>query len=116
MVRSSTVMRGTGDAAGLEMEDIQDHREEAVDDNDEHDGGDDGRCCREPHGRRAPPRLHAPQTADERDQDAEHGALADAYEEVGEAHGAARLLVVLGGAETEHAEPYDRAAQDSEEV
>src|SRR5215471_9079942 len=108
IVRSSTVMRGAGDAAGLEMEDIQDHREEAVDDDDEDDGGHDGRRRREPHGRRAPPRLHAPETSDERDQDAEDRALADADEEIGEVHGAAGLLVVLGGAETEHAQPDDR--------
>src|SRR5215471_6513958 len=110
-------MRGAGGAAlsdaALEMEDIQDHREDAVDDDDEHDGGHDSGRRREADGRSAAPRLHAPETTDQRDQDAEHHALADADEEVGQADGATSLLEILGGAESEHAQSDDRAAEDS---
>src|SRR5262245_36962212 len=120
MVRSATVIRGstegTPGATALEVEHIQDHGEDAVHDDDEDDRGDHGRRCCEAHGGGAPAGLHAPEAADERDQNTEHRALADADEEAGEAHGAAGLLEVLGGAETEHAQPDDRAAQDSEEV
>src|SRR5215831_14080220 len=111
-------MRGAGGAtpgdATLEVEDIQDHREDAVDDDDEHDGGDDSRCGREPDRGGAPPRLHAPEAADERDEDTEHHALADADEEVGQAHRAASLLEILGGTESQHAQSDDSATEDPE--
>ena len=51
------------------MEDIQDHHEDAVDHDDEDDGGDHRRGGGEPDGLGAPPRPHAPETADECDQD-----------------------------------------------
>src|SRR5580765_4004900 len=101
IVRSATAMwegaDATLDAAGLEVKDIQDHREDAVDDDDEHDGRDHGRRGGEAHGRRAPPRLHAPEAADEGNDHAEHRALADADEEARQAHGPAGLLEILGG-------------------
>src|SRR5882724_9323367 len=104
-----------GDAA-LEVEDIQDHREDAVDDDDEHDGGDYSRCGREPDRRGAPPRLHAPEAADERDENTEHHALADADEEVGQAHRAASLLEILGGAAPYFAYSDAGAPENSEQV
>ena len=106
----------TLDAAGLEVEDIQDHREDAVDDDDEHDGRDHGRRGGEAHGRRAPPRLHAPEAADEGNDHAEHRALADADEEARQAHGPAGLLEILGRAESQHAHADHGAAQDPDEI
>src|SRR5262245_18195672 len=120
MVRSATLIRGTGGAVpgavGLEVEDIQDHGEVAVDDDDENDGGDHGRSGREPHGGRAPPGLHTTKAPDERDQDPEHGALADADEEARQADGPPGLLKILDGTEAEHPHPDDRASQDPDEI
>src|SRR5262249_10690859 len=115
IVRSVTVIRGE-DTAGLESEDMQDHGKDAVHDDDEDDGGDHGRGGGEADGGGASPRLHAPKAADQRDQDPEHDTLADADEEAGEAHGVARLLEVLGGAESQHGEAHDGAPQDPHEV
>src|SRR5215471_16934238 len=120
MVRSATVIRGgdgaTAGTAGSEMEDIQDHGEDAVNDDDEDDRGDHGGGGGETDGGGASPRLHAAEAPHEGNEDAEHYALADPDEEAGQTHGVAGLLIVLGGAYSEHAHADDRAAEDPDEV
>src|SRR5262245_16430568 len=104
MVRSWTVMRGTG-AGGLDVEGIEDDREEAVEDDEEDDGGDHRGGGGEPDRGRAPPGLHAAEAAGEGHHHPEHHALADPDGEVGDIDRGPRLLEVLGGAEPEHADP-----------
>src|SRR5262249_55875885 len=120
IVRSTTVMRGgagaTLDAAGLEVQDIEDHREDSVDDDDGHDRRDDGRRSRETHCRGAPTRLHAPKAADEGHDHAEHRALAEADEEARELHGHAGLLEILARPDSQHAPANHTAAHDSKEI
>src|SRR5262249_27807810 len=88
IVSPSTAIRGAGGvsagAAPLEAEDIEDHGEDAVHDDDENDRGDHGRGGRLADGGRAPPRLHPAQAPNECDQDAEDHALADADEKAGQ--------------------------------
>src|SRR5215472_8543701 len=88
IVRSATAIRGSG-VVGLEVEDIQDHGKNAVDDDDEDDRRDHRGRRREPNRGGAPARLHASEAADERDEDAEHAALDHTDEKVRQVHGAA---------------------------
>src|SRR4029450_10092220 len=88
---------------------------DAVDDDDEHDRGNHRRGGGQSDRRGAPPRLHAPEAADQRDHDAEHRRLAEADEEAGQTQGASGLLEILGEAESEHPHPDDRPAKNPDE-
>src|SRR5438309_9507312 len=97
IVRPLTWMRG----AWSEADDIEDHREHPVEDNEQ----DDRRHVRGSRGQAdgggAAPRLHPTQTAGERHHDAEHRALGDADQEVAHVHGVAGLLEVLDRPQTQ---------------
>src|SRR4030095_7883494 len=105
-------MRGTE----LEAEDIEDDREDPVEDDEPDDRRHYCRGRRQADRGRAATRLDPSQAAGERDNYTEHRALDDADQEVTHVYGGPGLLEVFCGTQTQHAETDDAAAQDTHTV
>src|SRR5882724_8438764 len=105
-------MRG----ARLEAEDIEDDREDPIEDDEPDDRRHHRGGRRQADRGRAAARLHPAEAAGERHDHAEHRALGDADQEVTHVYGRASLLEILGVTQAQHAETDDGAAEDPDQV